>query len=48
MGNASEAKLLADIHVARWQPAEFAMLREAIQATLQTNEPDPRLRVATR
>jgi NitT/TauT family transport system ATP-binding protein len=37
------AKLLADIHVARWQPSEYGTLREAIQATLQSNQPDERL-----
>jgi NitT/TauT family transport system ATP-binding protein len=37
------AKLLADIHVAHWPKNKYAALREAIQATLQTNKPDPRL-----
>jgi NitT/TauT family transport system ATP-binding protein len=37
------AKLLADIHVAQWPKAQHAMLREAIQATLQANSADPRL-----
>ena len=37
------AKLLADIHVARWPKKKHAILREAIQATLQTNKPDVRL-----
>lgn len=37
------AKLLADIRVAQWQPHEYAALREAIQATIQSNQPDPRL-----
>src|ERR1700750_973807 len=37
------AKLLADIHVAQWPKARHALLREAIQATLQGNSPDPRL-----
>ena len=37
------AKLLADIHVAQWPKASYAVLREAIQATLQANSPDPRL-----
>jgi hypothetical protein len=37
------AKLLADIHVARWPKAKYALLREAIQSTLQSNKPDPRL-----
>ncbi len=37
------AKLLADIHVAQWDKADYGVLREAIQATLQGNAPDPRL-----
>jgi NitT/TauT family transport system ATP-binding protein len=37
------AKLLADVHVDRWQANEYAVLREAIQATLQSNEQDARL-----
>jgi NitT/TauT family transport system ATP-binding protein len=37
------AKLLADIHVAQWPKSEYAVLREAIQSTLQSNRPDPRL-----
>jgi NitT/TauT family transport system ATP-binding protein len=37
------AKLLADIHVAQWPKAQYAMLREVIQATLQSNSPDPRI-----
>jgi NitT/TauT family transport system ATP-binding protein len=37
------AKLLADIHVKQWAKERYAVLREAIQATLQTNKPDPRL-----
>ena len=37
------AKLLADIHVAHWRKREYAMLREVIQSTLQSNSPDPRL-----
>jgi NitT/TauT family transport system ATP-binding protein len=37
------ATLLADIHVDRWQEDEYSILREAIQSTLQTNEPDQRL-----
>ena len=37
------AKLLADIHVARWPKEKYAVLREAIQFTLQNNQPDPRL-----
>jgi NitT/TauT family transport system ATP-binding protein len=37
------AKLLADIHVAGWDKSDHAILREAIQATLQRNEQDLRL-----
>ena len=37
------AKLLADIQVAQWPASEYASLREAIQATLQSNSPDARL-----
>ena len=37
------AKLLADVHVAQWPASEYGTLREAIQATLQNNAPDPRL-----
>jgi NitT/TauT family transport system ATP-binding protein len=37
------AKLLADIHVAGWPPADYAALREAIQLTQQSQRPDPRL-----
>jgi len=37
------AKLLADIHVKEWPKARHGILREAIQATLQGNAPDPRL-----
>jgi NitT/TauT family transport system ATP-binding protein len=37
------AKLLADIHVGRWDKSGYAILREAIQVTLQGNEPDSRL-----
>jgi len=37
------ATLLADIHVAQWNKSEHGVLREAIQATLQGNRPDPRL-----
>jgi NitT/TauT family transport system ATP-binding protein len=37
------ARLLADIHVAQWAKREYATLREAIQGTLQTQAPDPRL-----
>ncbi|MFZ0623262.1 MAG: ATP-binding cassette domain-containing protein [Pseudolabrys sp.] len=38
------AKLLADIHVAGWPKSKYRLLREAIQSTLQSNRPDPRLR----
>ena len=37
------AKLLADIHVGQWPKTKHALLREAIQATLQSNAPDSRL-----
>jgi NitT/TauT family transport system ATP-binding protein len=37
------ARLLADIHVAKWDKSEYGVLREAIQATLQGNAPDGRL-----
>jgi NitT/TauT family transport system ATP-binding protein len=37
------ARLLADIDVGRWDKREFAILREAIQATLQSNAQDLRL-----
>ena len=37
------AKLLADIHVAGWPASDYGILREAIQATLQSNKPDLRL-----
>jgi NitT/TauT family transport system ATP-binding protein len=37
------AKLLADIHVADWPKSKYRLLREAIQSTLQSNRPDPRL-----
>jgi NitT/TauT family transport system ATP-binding protein len=37
------AALLADIRVADWPRAEHAVLREAIQATLQGNKADARL-----
>jgi NitT/TauT family transport system ATP-binding protein len=37
------AKLLADIHVERWDKGSYAILREAIQATLQGNAKDSRL-----
>jgi len=38
------AILLADIHVARWPKSKYALLREAIQSTLQSNKLDPRLK----
>ena len=38
------AKLLADIHVAQWPKSKYGLLREAIQSTLQSNKPDPRLK----
>ena len=38
------AKLLADIHVAQWPRKKYALLREAIQSTLQSNKPDARLK----
>lgn len=37
------AKLLADIHVERWERSNYAVLREAIQSTLQSNVQDLRL-----
>src|SRR5215475_3043060 len=37
------AKLLADIDVAKWRKDEYRILREAIQATLQSKQPDGRL-----
>jgi NitT/TauT family transport system ATP-binding protein len=37
------ARLLADIHVARWPKSEYGVLREAIHSTLQSNHPDGRL-----
>jgi len=37
------AQLLADIHVKYWDKSRHALLREAIQLTLQSNRPDPRL-----
>ena len=37
------AKLLADIRVAQWPKPKHALLREAIQSTLQKDKPDPRL-----
>jgi len=37
------AKLLADIRVAQWPAGRYGALREAIQATLQNQRPDPRL-----
>lgn len=40
------AKLLADIRVAQWPKEKYAILREAIQFTLQNNVADPRLALA--
>jgi NitT/TauT family transport system ATP-binding protein len=40
------AKLLADIHVKHWAASDYATLREAIQATLQTQRADVRLMTA--
>jgi NitT/TauT family transport system ATP-binding protein len=37
------AKLLADIHVAQWPKERYGELREAIQATLQSQKADVRL-----
>jgi NitT/TauT family transport system ATP-binding protein len=37
------ARLLADIHVKQWDKNRYALLREAIQSTLQNNLADPRL-----
>jgi NitT/TauT family transport system ATP-binding protein len=42
------AGLLADIRVADWTSAEYPVLREAIQATLQGNNADARLRRPSR
>jgi len=39
----ASAKLLADIRVAQWPQSKHALLREAIQSTLQNNRCDPRL-----
>ncbi len=39
----TSAKLLADIPVAQWPKEQYAVLREAIQLTLQNNSADPRL-----
>ena len=38
------ATLLADIRMADWNRANYPLLREAIQNTLQANAPDARLR----
>ncbi len=38
------ATVLADVSVAQWPREDYAGLREAIQATLQANAPDPRLK----
>jgi NitT/TauT family transport system ATP-binding protein len=37
------AKRLADIHVGSWPKSKYGLLREAIQATLQSDKPDVRL-----
>jgi len=37
------ARLLADIHVAQWDKADYGTLREAIQLTLQNQKADARL-----
>ncbi|MDB5619869.1 ATP-binding cassette domain-containing protein [Tardiphaga sp.] len=37
------AALLADVRVADWAPADYPVLRAAIQNTLQANAPDARL-----
>jgi NitT/TauT family transport system ATP-binding protein len=37
------ARLLADIHMMRWQPGEYPILRAAIRSTLQSNARDARL-----
>jgi hypothetical protein len=37
---------LADIHVKQWAASDYATLREAIQATLQTQRADARLMTA--
>ena len=37
------AVLLADVRVADWAPADYPLLRAAIQNTLQANAPDERL-----
>jgi NitT/TauT family transport system ATP-binding protein len=39
----TSAKLLADIHVAQWPKERYGELREAIQATLQSQKADVRL-----
>jgi NitT/TauT family transport system ATP-binding protein len=41
------AKPLADIHVKQWPKNKHKVLRQAIQATLQNNRPDPRLTIAS-
>jgi NitT/TauT family transport system ATP-binding protein len=38
------ASLLADVRVADWKVSDYPLLREAIQASLQQNAPDARLR----
>ena len=39
---------LADIHVKQWPKTKHKILREAIQSTLQSNRPDPRLKLESR
>jgi NitT/TauT family transport system ATP-binding protein len=38
------AALLADVRMSDWDRADYPLLREAIQNTLQANAPDARLR----
>jgi NitT/TauT family transport system ATP-binding protein len=38
------ATLLADVRMSDWDRADYPLLREAIQNTLQANAPDARLR----
>jgi NitT/TauT family transport system ATP-binding protein len=38
------ATLLADVRMSDWAREDYALLREAIQNTLQANAPDPRLK----
>ena len=37
------ATLLADLRLGAWAPADLPALRARIQATIQSNEPDPEL-----